>query len=169
MGITINTGGKKNKATPKVENQLEIQEAELSVEERLVAAIGAKTLEKAATLFTQIDELKADVKALESDYKVEVEKIRDALEAEDLPPSKKLVLKTESGFRLEIAAEKKATVILDKEKLYHALEEVQEGLFFELSKIGLTDAKNHIPVAGNPEIFKTETTGVDSRALKFKS
>lgn len=133
----------------------------------MVALIGSANIDKAAHLFSQLDDLKAQIKALDSDYKPLAETIQKVLSEADLPPTKKLLLESESGTKLEIAALRKATTILDKEALYHALEAKQEGLFFELSSVGMTDAKNYVPVKGNVGVIYEEGYG-KTRTLKFK-
>lgn len=166
MPVKINTGKNKGATTaPQVEAQQEVNE--LTLEETLVAAIGADTIEKAAHLASQMEDLKAQMDSLESDYKPLAAKIQAELAAcPELKPTKKLVLETESGATCNVAALRKSTTIKDKEKLYHALEAKQEGLYFDLSKIGITDAKNYVPVEGNPEIF--ESAYGKTRGLKFK-
>lgn len=164
MPVKINTGKKQAApAAPKVEAPAK----ELTLEETLIAAIGVGTIEKAAQLANDYEELKAKLDAIDSDLKPLKEEIQTALsECQELKPTKKVVLETESGVTLNIAALRKTTVIKDKEALYHALEDAQEGLYFELSKIGVTDAKNYVPVEGNPNIFSSEYG--KTRTLKFK-
>lgn len=165
MPVKINLG--KKEQPNKVESTEEQQELALTLEEQLVALIGTENIDKAAHLYNQMEDLKTQLSALESDYKPIASAIQTTLEDADLAPTKKLVLKSETGVTMTVAAKRKSTKVTDKEALYHALEETKEGLFFELSNVGLTDAKSYVPVKGNVGTIYTETYG-KTRTLGFK-
>ena len=169
MAITVNVGKTSKKPATKKKVVVEEQgELELTIEEQLVSAIGPKVLDKAAHIASQLEDLKAKSDALMSDLTPLKEAITEAINDADLPNNKKLLLVTASGTQCTVAAKKKATEIIDKEALYHALEESKEGLFFELSKIGLSDAKKYVAVKGNSKIYK-ETISKSDRQLTFKA
>ncbi|MGI4990988.1 hypothetical protein ACRXCV_00020 (plasmid) [Halobacteriovorax sp. GFR7] len=166
MPVKINLGAK-DAQKQAVETTQAQNNKKQTLEDQLVALIGSANLDEAATLFTQMEELKAKVKALESDYNPIKDAIQTVLKDADLPPTKKLILTSDTGTTLEVGALRKSTSIKDKEALYHALEESQEGLFFELSSVGVTDAKNYVPVKGNVGTIYSEGYG-NTRGLKFK-
>ena len=165
MAIVINTGKEPEKK--QVVEQVKQEQPEQTLEEQLVALIGTKNVDKAASLASKIEDAKAVVKALESDYKPIADAIQTVIADAELPPTKKLLLKSEAGTTLEIAALRKSTTISDKEALYHKLEESKEGLYFELSAVSLTECKQYVPVKGNVGTIYQEGYG-KTRTLKFK-
>lgn len=164
MPVKINIGSKAEKQQ-KVETVAET--GSQTLEQQLVALIGSENIDKAGHLYSQMEDLKSKLKALESDYKPHAEAIQTVLRDADLPPTKKLLLESDTGTTLEVAGLRKSTKIADKEALYHALEAAKTGLYFELSSVGMTDCKNYVPVKGNVGTIYEEGYG-NTRGLKFK-
>ena len=77
--------------------------------------------------------------------------------------SEKALLEGER-FTLEFGARTKVATVKDKVALYEELEEVKEGLFFELAKVGVTDIRAYLSKLVIDKVLNEERTG--SRRVK---
>ena len=67
-------------------------------------------------------------------------------------------------FALEFGAKTKVATVKDKMALYEELENVKEGLFFDLAKVGVTDIRSYLSKLVIDKVLKEERTG--SRRVK---
>lgn len=124
----------------------------------------AVKVDEAAGLELQIAELKASLKAL-TDQQAKLLKDVKAAHAEALADTSVPVTIEGGKYAIVFSAGRQSRVIKDKEGLYHAIEGIKEGLFFDLCDISLSAIDKTLSEDEASKYIEKVTT--ESRTLKY--
>lgn len=124
----------------------------------------AEAVDAAAGLDLQIAELKAQLKGL-TDQQAKLIKEVKAANADALADTSVPVTIEGDKYAIVFSAGRQSRVIKDKEGLYHAIEGIQEGLFFDLCDVSLSAIDKTLSEDEASKYIEKVTT--ESRTLKY--